>query len=179
MKAMSLLLRQRSPFFTRTLCIVLVLYSPYFWAQSAESAGKFAQVKILTPKAGAIIAGTSEITLEAQNTTLMPARITHPESGHFHILINASKLPAPGQPPEAKTQIKLEKGQKSTELTLPPGQHTIQALFVDSLHRAHQPVVSSEKITVTVVAPILQPLPRTSPPPSKTKRLPNAKSPSN
>ena len=36
------------------------------------------------------------------------------------------------------------------ELTLPPGQHTLQLVLGDALHIPHQPPVRSEKITITV-----------------------------
>jgi hypothetical protein len=38
----------------------------------------------------------------------------------------------------------------ATELTLEPGQHTLQLLFADYLHIPHDPVVASETITITV-----------------------------
>ena len=41
-------------------------------------------------------------------------------------------------------------GQTETELTLPPGQHTLQLVLGDALHIPHQPPVRSEKITITV-----------------------------
>jgi hypothetical protein len=41
-------------------------------------------------------------------------------------------------------------GQTETELTLPPGMHTLQLLLGDALHIPHQPPVRSETITITV-----------------------------
>ena len=41
-------------------------------------------------------------------------------------------------------------GQTEAELTLPPGQHTLQLVFADYLHIPHDRPVVSEKITITV-----------------------------
>ncbi|WP_162957567.1 DUF4399 domain-containing protein, partial [Pseudomonas aeruginosa] len=42
------------------------------------------------------------------------------------------------------------KGQTETEITLPPGKHTLQLLVGDKNHVPLEPTVESEKITVTV-----------------------------
>jgi hypothetical protein len=41
-------------------------------------------------------------------------------------------------------------GQTQTELTLPPGTHTLQLILGDMNHVPHDPPVYSERITVTV-----------------------------
>jgi hypothetical protein len=41
-------------------------------------------------------------------------------------------------------------GQTETELTLPPGEHTLQILLGDKNHIPHDPPIISERITVTV-----------------------------
>lgn len=151
-------------------CTILGLFSPLLWAQNIQTAGKNANVSILSPSDGAVLAGKSEIQLRATRTTLMPARIVHPDSGHFHILINPKKLPQPGETPSAPKVIKLTKGESRTTLDLPPGQHTIQAVLVDHLQRAHKPVVATEAISVTVVAPLIQPKAKSDSSSSLTKK---------
>jgi hypothetical protein len=42
------------------------------------------------------------------------------------------------------------KGQTETELSLPPGRHTLQLLLGDHLHTPQDPPVMSPKITITV-----------------------------
>ena len=46
--------------------------------------------------------------------------------------------------------VHFGKGQTETSLTLPPGKHTLQLVFGDSLHVPHDPPVISKKITITV-----------------------------
>jgi len=41
-------------------------------------------------------------------------------------------------------------GSSSTEITLPPGEHTLQMLLGDHLHLPHNPPLVSEQITITV-----------------------------
>jgi hypothetical protein len=43
-------------------------------------------------------------------------------------------------------------GQTEAEITLVPGQHTLQLVLGDHLQIPHQPPVRSAKITITVVA---------------------------
>jgi hypothetical protein len=42
------------------------------------------------------------------------------------------------------------KGQTETEVTLPPGEHTLQLVLGNHLHVPHTPPVVSKKITITV-----------------------------
>ena len=41
-------------------------------------------------------------------------------------------------------------GQTETELTLPPGKHTLQLVLGDHLHIPHEKPIVSTKITITV-----------------------------
>ena len=42
------------------------------------------------------------------------------------------------------------KGQTETELTLPPGKHTLQLVFANYQHIPHSPPIVSKPITITV-----------------------------
>jgi len=80
-----------------------------------------------------------------------PAGSNIDNTGHHHLLIDVTELPDMSQPLPSTEQIRhFGKGQGETELTLPEGEHTLQLLFADYLHRPHDPVVISEKITITV-----------------------------
>ena len=80
-----------------------------------------------------------------------PAGSNIDNTGHHHLLIDVTELPDMSQPLPSTGQIRhFGKGQGETELTLPEGEHTLQLLFADYLHRPHDPVVISEKITITV-----------------------------
>jgi len=40
------------------------------------------------------------------------------------------------------------------ELSLPPGQHTLQLILGDHMHIPHDPPIVSDRITVVVEAPV-------------------------
>ena len=68
-----------------------------------------------------------------------------------HLLIDVETLPPDNLPiPNDANHRHFGLGQTETELTLPPGQHTLQLVLGDALHIPHQPPVVSEKITITV-----------------------------
>jgi hypothetical protein len=71
-------------------------------------------------------------------------------SGHHHVLIDA-ELPAMDMPiPADANHVHFGDGSSTTELTLEPGEHTLQLLFADHLHIPHDPPVYSDRITITV-----------------------------
>ena len=66
-------------------------------------------------------------------------------------MIDVETLPPDNLPiPNDANHRHFGLGQTETELTLPPGQHTLQLVLGDALHIPHQPPVRSEKITITV-----------------------------
>lgn len=79
-----------------------------------------------------------------------PAGNDAPHSGHHHLLID-SALPDPGPPiPKDENHIHFGDGSTETEITLPPGEHTLQMLLGDHRHTPHDPPVISEIITISV-----------------------------
>lgn len=73
-----------------------------------------------------------------------------PHSGHHHLLIDTG-LPDLGLPiPADEHHVHFGDGSSSTEITLPPGEHTLQMLLGDHLHIPHNPPLVSEQITITV-----------------------------
>ncbi len=80
-----------------------------------------------------------------------PAGIKFDSTGHHHLLID-SELPADLSQPLAANEksVHFGKGQTETSVTLPPGKHTLQLVFGDSLHIPHDPPVFSKKITINV-----------------------------
>ena len=49
-----------------------------------------------------------------------------------------------------KSSVFAGVGKTEAEITLPPGQHTLQLVFADYLHQAHEQPVVSEKVSITV-----------------------------
>jgi hypothetical protein len=82
--------------------------------------------------------------------SVAPAGDSTPMSGHHHVLIDA-ELPAMDMPiPADANHVHFGDGSSTTELTLEPGEHTLQLLFADHLHIPHDPPVYSDRITITV-----------------------------
>ncbi len=95
---------------------------------------------------------TSPFTVEfgLEGMTVTTAGDNAENSGHHHLIINAP-LPDMTLPVPADDNYRhFGDGSSSTELTLEPGQHTLQLLLGDWLHRPHEPAVYSDVITITV-----------------------------
>src|SRR5579872_3432150 len=59
-------------------------------------------------------------------------------TGHHHILIDAGDSIAAGTVvPKDSTHLHFGKAQSVTELTLPPGKHTLTLQFADGIHRSY------------------------------------------
>ena len=116
-----------------------------------SSAPANAKLYFITPKDGERIKGPVTVRFGLSNMGVAPAGMDKENTGHHHLLINLSALPAMDQPLPATDQIKhFGGGQTETVLQLPPGTHTLQLLLGDKLHIPHQPAVLSDKITITV-----------------------------
>jgi hypothetical protein len=105
----------------------------------------------LTPANGASVTSPFTIRFGLRGMGVAPAGVTNPNTGHHHLLIDVATLPPDDLPlPNDANHRHFGLGQTETELTLPPGQHTLQLVLGDALHVPHQPPVRSEKITITV-----------------------------
>ncbi len=80
-----------------------------------------------------------------------PAGVSHAHSGHHHLLIDAELPPLNKPIPNDPQHLHFGSGQTEAEITLSPGQHTLQLLFADKDHIPHTPPVISDRITVNVV----------------------------
>jgi len=117
--------------------------------RTASPAG--ARVYIISPKNGASIKGPVTVVFGLAGMGVAPAGIQMENTGHHHLLIDADMPKDAGVPLPATDNIKhFGKGQTETTLTLPPGKHTLQLVLGDHLHIPFNPVVASEKITITV-----------------------------
>jgi hypothetical protein len=82
-----------------------------------------------------------------------PAGVMRPNSGHFHLLIDAD-APALDKPiPNDESHLHFGAGQTEATVTLAPGKHTLQLLMGDANHVPHNPPVMSPLIHVTVAEP--------------------------
>lgn len=76
----------------------------------------------------------------------------YPNIGHHHLFINTSltdEIIENGIPFDEK-HMHFGKGQTETELNLPKGSYKLKLVFGDPYHVPHNPVVSSDEITINV-----------------------------
>ena len=109
-----------------------------------------ARVFFISPTDGDTVTNPVHIVFGIEGMEVAPAGTDAPHSGHHHILIDA-ELPDLTMPiPASDNYVHFGDGRTETEITLEPGEHTLQMLLGDHLHIPHDPPVMSEKITVFV-----------------------------
>src|SRR5580704_19751465 len=136
----------------RTFIIAaLILAAAPLAAQERTPSPAGAEVYIISPKDGAKVHDPVRVQFGLRGMGIAPAGVKFENTGHHHLLIDTDAPADLGQPlPATPNIMHFGKGQTETELTLPPGKHTLQLLFADASHIPHQPAVISKKITITV-----------------------------
>jgi len=138
--------------FATTLCSALLAIPVMASADSMVSeAPENADVYFIQPTDGATVDGTFRVVFGLQNMGVAPAGVERDGTGHHHLLINTDAPSDMSKPLPATDQVKhFGGGQTETEITLPPGKHTLQLLLGNYAHVPHSNPVVSEKITVMV-----------------------------
>lgn len=116
--------------------------------RSASPAG--ARVFFVTPADGDTVSNPIQLEFGIEGMRVVPAGINEPDSGHHHLIINAGMPDMSWPIPANEHYIHYGDGSTSAELTLEPGEHTLQLLLGDYLHIPHDPPVASEVIRITV-----------------------------
>ncbi len=112
-----------------------------------------AAVYFIDLKNGATLPPKSIIHFGLRGMGVAPAGSDRENSGHHHLLVD-TELPPLDQPiPNDFNHLHFGAGQTESEISLPPGEHTLQLLLGDKSHVPHSPPVMSERITVRVVDP--------------------------
>ncbi|WP_417566613.1 DUF4399 domain-containing protein [Marinobacter sp.] len=110
-----------------------------------------AEVYFVQPTDGETVEGTFKVVFGLRNMGVAPAGVEKAGTGHHHLLIDAEVPSDLSKPLPATDHIKhFGGGQTETEITLPPGEHTLQLLLGNYAHVPHSPPVVSEQITITV-----------------------------
>jgi len=113
---------------------------------SPDGAGVF----FITPADGAAVSNPVGIEFGIAGMDVVKAGNDQPHSGHHHLLIDTD-LPDLGLPiPADEHHVHFGDASTVTEITLSPGDHTLQMLLGDHLHIPHNPPLVSEIITITV-----------------------------
>jgi len=119
-------------------------------ASTRTPSPKGARVYIVTPEDGAIVHTPVHIVFGLSGMGVAPAGVEHADTGHHHLLVDASLPPLTGPIPKDDHHLHFGNGQTETDLPLAPGKHTLQLLLGDYLHVPHDPPVFSAQITITV-----------------------------
>jgi Domain of unknown function (DUF4399) len=79
-----------------------------------------------------------------------PAGSDRANSGHHHLVIDAPTPPLDAEIPNDFQHLHFGAGQTEAEISLAPGEHTLQLVFGDRNHIPHSPPVVSARIKVKV-----------------------------
>jgi len=113
---------------------------------SAEGASVF----IVSPADGDTVSSPFTVEFGIGTMAVVRAGDNTPNTGHHHILIDTGLPPLDRPIPADEHHVHVGDGSSATELTLAPGEHTLQLLLGDHLHIPHDPPVYSARITVIV-----------------------------
>ncbi len=135
------------------ICVWLLIFAPLkAIAEIVSHAPANAMVNIVEPIDGATVAETFTVKFGLTGMELAPAGVERENTGHHHLLIDQPELPNLNTSLPSTDQIRhFGKAQTETELTLSPGEHTLQLVLGNYLHVPHDHPVISEPITIKVL----------------------------
>lgn len=115
-----------------------------------SEAPETATAYFISPQNGDTVSSPVKIIFGLKNMGVAPAGTDVKHTGHHHLIIDAP-TPKAGQTIPADDNHKhFGKGQTETELSLDKGEHSLQLVLGDYIHRPHSKPVVSEVITITV-----------------------------
>jgi hypothetical protein len=106
-------------------------------------------VSFIEPKDGATVTNPVHVKFAVDGMKVAPAGTITEGTGHHHLLIDGQPVPKGAVIPANDKSLHFGKGQSETEITLPPGDHTLTLQFGDGAHRSYGPAWS-QTITVHV-----------------------------
>lgn len=120
------------------------------WAQTPSPPG--AKVYIINIQDGATVKSPFLVQFGMSGMGVAPAGVEKPNTGHHHLVIDATLTEEEMQAPVTvdEKHVHFGAGQTEAMVTLPPGKHTLQLVLGDWSHIPHKPAVMSKPITVTV-----------------------------
>ena len=132
-----------------------------------------AQVYFVDVKDGDTIPTKATVHFGLRGMGVAPAGSDRANAGHHHLLIDTDLPPLDKPIPNDFNHLHYGAGQTEAEVTLTPGEHTLQLLFADKDHIPHSPPLSSPRIRVRVAE--AAPAPATAsaaPPPARRNPSP-------
>jgi hypothetical protein len=137
----------RSETMNRKIGLVAATLATFVVLVAASGVARAEGVYFVEPKDGATVSNPVHVKFGVDGMTVAPAGSTEPKTGHHHLLIDSGPLPQGQVVPVSDKSIHYGKGQTETDVTLPPGDHTLTAQFADGAHRSYGPDWSK---TITV-----------------------------
>jgi len=108
-----------------------------------------ARVFFITPASTDTLSNPISIEFGIAGMDIVKAGDQQPHSGHHHLLVDTG-LPELAMPiPADSNHIHFGDASTSTELSLEPGEYTLQLLLGDYLHIPHDPPLVSQRIAIT------------------------------
>jgi hypothetical protein len=146
-------------------CIGFLVFCDVAFAQTAAQTGgptpspPGAAVYFIGLKDGDTIPTKSTIHFGLRGMGVAPAGSDRANSGHHHLMVDVPTPPLNTEIPNDFQHLHFGAGQTETELTLTPGEHTLQLVFGDKNHVPHNPPLVSDRIKVKVVDQVTPPAP--------------------
>src|SRR6201987_1384446 len=136
----------------RLLLLAAALVSlPCAVLAQGKAPGKDALLYFIWPQSGAIIKGGFWCRFGLRNMGVTHAGEDFQNSGHHHLLIDVNDPLDVNEPiPQDKNHLHFGAGQTETRVELQPGKHTLQLVLGDAKYYPFNPMLTSEKINVTI-----------------------------
>ena len=110
-----------------------VMFATFLWCGVAAAQN----VDFATPRDGDTVTSPFKVGFVVRRMEVAPAGEIKPGTGHHHLLINTPPIAENIVIPADDQHKHFGKGQTDTELSLPPGEHTISLQFADGAHRSY------------------------------------------
>src|SRR3984893_18879759 len=119
-----------------------------------------AAVYFMGLKNGDTLPTKSTIHFGLRGMGVAPAGSDRANSGHHHLMVDVPTPALDHEIPNDFQHLHFGAGQTETELTLTPGEHTLQLVFGDRNHIPHSPPLVSDRIKVKVADQAAAPAPQ-------------------
>ena len=133
--------------------LAVVLSTTPISALAQTEAPPDAKAYIISPKDGDRLRSPFVVRFGLRGMGVTHAGNPTRNMGHHHLLVDVEEPLDPNEPiPTGRRHLHFGAGQTETELDLPPGRHSLRLVLGDADHKLFRPNVSSDLVTLTVIA---------------------------
>lgn len=126
----TLVRRSLVPLLLCLLGIVSLVGAPAVYAADLSPAPESARAYIISPSEGDTVNSPFLVRFGLSGMGIAPAGVDRPNTGHHHLLVDIVDLPTLTEPLVGSQQLlHYGAGQTETELSLTPGEHTLQLVL--------------------------------------------------